>query len=336
MSSAGPKKELDEDENISFSQEWTLPCMEFRDVWDSLYFEDNIKMELFQYIKSALVFFERGVNPDIISWNRLILLHGPPGTGKTSLCKALAQKVAIRLYSKFPEGIRLIEVNAQSLFSKWFSESSKLVSMLFERIQNSIQSPNLMLFVLIDEIESLVTNRTSCVQGSEPLDALRAVNALLTQIDRLKRYPNVVILTTSNVTEALDSAFIDRADIKAFVGPPGLTVRRQILEKSMQELFRVGIIASDEKQHSYAVDRADIVKSMKSDLTLEDNSTSGLLQSCSVLSEGMSCRSLKKLPFLAYVFMAPTRAMCVSYTDFLKALRESITKTNHEKTMIEY
>lgn len=41
-----------------------------------------------------------------------------------------------------------------------------------------------------------------------------AVNALLTQLDQLKRYPNVMVLTTSNITEAIDVAFVDRADIK--------------------------------------------------------------------------------------------------------------------------
>ena len=68
--------------------------------------------------------------------------------------------------------------------------------------------------------------------GSEPSDAIRVVNALLTQIDQIKRYlalspvclehlgnqtglltvryANVIILTTSNVTGAIDLAFVDR------------------------------------------------------------------------------------------------------------------------------
>jgi hypothetical protein len=52
------------------------------------------------------------------------------------------------------------------------------------------------------------------VSGSEPSDAIRAVNALLTQLDALRRHPNVMVLTTSNITEAIDLAFVDRADIK--------------------------------------------------------------------------------------------------------------------------
>ncbi len=52
----------------------------------------------------------------------------------------------------------------------------------------------------------------------------RAVNALLTQLDALKAFPNVMVLTTSNITEAIDLAFVDRADIKAYIGPPSLQV----------------------------------------------------------------------------------------------------------------
>ena len=66
------------------------------------------------------------------------------------------------------------------------------------------------------------------------------VNALLTQLDGLRRYKNALVLTTSNLTGAIDAAFVDRADIKQYVGPPGVAARYQILGSCLQELGRAG------------------------------------------------------------------------------------------------
>lgn len=58
----------------------------------------------------------------------------------------------------------------------------------------------------------------------------------------INRYPNVMILTTSNVTGAIDLAFVDRADIKQYIGPPSPAAIFKIYHSCIIELMRVRII----------------------------------------------------------------------------------------------
>lgn len=111
----------------------------------------------------------------------------------------------------------LIEVNAHSLFSKYFSESGKLVTQLFSKIQDFVDDTSALVFVLVDEVESLTSARKAAVAGNEPSDAIRSVNALLTHLDALREHRNVFVLCTSNLPDAVDIAFVDRADIKVCV-----------------------------------------------------------------------------------------------------------------------
>nr|CAD7257372.1 unnamed protein product [Timema shepardi] len=191
-----------EGQAVKAALHWTLPSAEFEGLWESLCLEPGLKeklantlvvlsstaedreIKLLSYVSTMLLLSDRGVDSNIITCNRVVLLHGPPGTGKTTLCKALAHKLAIRMADRYSAGA-FLEINTHSLFSKWFSESGKLVTQMFTLIRETIaRNRDVLTCILIDEVESLTHIRQA--SESEPSDAIRVVNAVLTQIDQIR------------------------------------------------------------------------------------------------------------------------------------------------------
>ncbi|XP_048773297.2 pachytene checkpoint protein 2 homolog [Ostrea edulis] len=315
-------EELDDEEDMAAAHHWLLPALDFNGLWDSLVYDEDIKKGLLHYASTTLLFSDKAVDSNIISWNKVILLHGPPGTGKTSLCKALAQKLVIRLSDRYCYG-QLIEINSHSLFSKWFSESGKLVMKMFQKIQELIDDKDALVFVLIDEVESLTAARKSTMSGSEPSDAIRVVNALLTQLDQIKRYPNVMILTTSNVTGAIDLAFVDRADIKQYIGPPSPAAIFKIYHTCIAELMRVGIISP--AQQLFDLRTLEVMKFIEKNVT----KLSLQLRDIAVKSHGLSGRTLRKLPFIAHALFVQSPS--VTLEEFLDGLNKAVERQFKER-----
>ncbi|XP_076652988.1 pachytene checkpoint 2 protein [Halictus rubicundus] len=317
---AGVETMQNDSEELVASSHWILPAKDFYSLWESLYFDSTIKEDLLHFVETTMIFSDHSVNSNIISWNKVILLHGPPGTGKTSLCKALAQKITIRLAHRFTYS-EFVEINSHSLFSKWFSESGKLVMKLFNELRTMLENSETLVCILIDEIESLAHARKSCNNGTEPTDSIRVVNALLTQLDQIKRYPNVLILTTSNLSEAIDLAFVDRADIKQYIGHPTHQAIYKIYASCLKELMRAKLIESEE-----IVEMSYLKK-----LGYESNSStqnSLKLMELSQESLGLSGRVLRKIPFLAHAFYLRTKR-CTA-TKFLRAMHLAVRRQKEE------
>ena len=312
---------LDEEEEVSAAQHWVLPNQEFQGMWENLVYDTSIKTDLLRFVSTSLLLSEQGVDQNIVCCNRVVLLHGPPGTGKTSLCKALAQKLSIELSTKYTT-TQLVEINSHSLFSSWFSESSKLVQKMFTEIKRLMEDTRSLVCVLIDEVESLTAARKNSMSGSEPSDALRVVNALLTQLDSIKNAPNVLILTTSNITGAIDLAFVDRADIKQYVGPPSQGAIYQILHSCIVELVRNSLVGVQGGQVAS-------LREMQIAGWESGPETTHSLQVWEIagLGAGMSGRAIRKMAFLALaLFSGVAQKQSVSMEDFLTSLEEAVYK----------
>jgi SpoVK/Ycf46/Vps4 family AAA+-type ATPase len=216
----------------------------------------------------------------------------------------------------------LLEVNTHSLFSKWFAESGKMVKKLFDKLNAMAEDPSTLVFVLIDEVESLATARTAAASGSDPSDAIRVVNALLTQIDQIRRHTNVVIMATSNLTDCIDVAFLSRADIRQFIGPPSERARYAILKSCVDELIDKGLVTP-------GYDLLDIEDCSKFDRALLATfKSAAVLLQASAETNGFSGRILRRLPFLAFVFgklQAP-----VSLESFMQALLVAIKRQDDQ------
>jgi len=152
--------------------------------------------------------FERlGVEPP-----KGVLLHGPPGTGKTRLARAVANESDAQFFL----------INGPEIMGSAYGESESRLREIFEEASKAAPS-----IVFIDEIDSIAPKRGQ-VQGEAEK---RLVAQLLTLMDGLEARANLVVIAATNRPEAIDEALRrpGRFDREIIVGVPDERGRREIL-----------------------------------------------------------------------------------------------------------
>jgi len=142
-----------------------------------------------------------------------VLLHGPPGCGKTLLARAVANESEANFFS----------INGPEIMSKFYGESEARLREMFQQAQQN--SPSI---IFIDELDAIAPKREEVTGEVER----RVVAQLLALMDGLTGRGNVIVIGATNRPGALDPALRrpGRFDREIEIGVPDKQGRHEIMQ----------------------------------------------------------------------------------------------------------
>ena len=183
--------------------------------WDDVGGLDALKEELKEAVEWPIKYKDAYDYVDVES-PKGILLHGPPGTGKTMIAKALAKMTE----SNF------ISIKGPELLSKWVGESEKGVREIFRKARQAAPC-----IIFLDEVDALVPRRGSGGSGSHVTE--NVVSQILTEIDGLEELHNVLIIGATNRLDIVDEALLRPGRFDRIIKVPNPD------EKGRQHIFEI-------------------------------------------------------------------------------------------------
>ena len=193
--------------------------------WTSIGGLEDIKRELQEAVEWPMRY------PDLYkelkhTLTKGILLHGPSGTGKTLLAKAVATE----------SEANFISVKGPELISKWVGESERGMREIFRRARQAAPC-----VVFFDEIDSIALTRGGIGgtdsgggygSGSSSGSSDRMLSQLLTEMDGIQELQGVVVIAATNRVDMIDAALLrpGRFDKIIFVPNPDMNTREKILQ----------------------------------------------------------------------------------------------------------